>query len=49
MGNAGKAAATHKDGANGIDEVMHGVDVGGQISPVGHKNIISDSMQIKCA
>ncbi len=36
MGDGLEGAASDKDGANGIDEVMHGIDVGGQIGPVGH-------------
>ena len=31
-----KAATSYEDGADGIDEVVHGIDVGGQVSPVGH-------------
>ena len=36
MGNAAKAATTYKDGTHSIDEVVHGIDIGSEISPVGH-------------
>ena len=36
MGNAGEASTTNEDGADGVDEIVHGVDVGGQVRPVGH-------------
>ena len=36
MGHLAEAAATDEDGADGIDEVVHGVDVGGQVGPIGH-------------
>ena len=36
MGDAVEVAATDKDGADGIDEVVHGIDVGGEIGEVGH-------------
>lgn len=31
-----ETAATDEDGADGIDEIVHGVDIGGQVGPVGH-------------
>ena len=36
MGDVGEVTAADEDGAHGIDEVVHGVDVGGQVGPVGH-------------
>ena len=36
MDDAVHVAATDKDGADGIDEIMHGIDVGGEVSQVGH-------------
>ena len=36
MGDVLDAAAANEDGANGLDEVVHRVDVGRQIGPVGH-------------
>ena len=35
MGSFVQASTTNKDGADGIDEVVHGVDVGGEIGPLG--------------
>ena len=32
-----QSTSTDKDGADGIDEIVHGVDIGGQISPLGHR------------
>ena len=31
-----QSTSTNKDSADGIDEVVHGIDVGGQISPLRH-------------
>ncbi len=31
-----EVAAAHKDGADGGDEVVHGIDIGGGVSPCGH-------------
>ena len=36
MSHLAESAATNEDGADGIDEIVHGVDVGGQVGPVGH-------------
>ena len=36
MGSFVQPTTTDKDGADGINEVVHGVDVGGQIRPLGH-------------
>ena len=36
MGYGREAATAKEDGADGIDEVVHGVDVGGEVGPVGH-------------
>ena len=36
MPNMLQGAATDEDGADGLDEVVHGVDVGGKIGPLGH-------------
>ena len=36
MGDCLESAASDEDGADGVDEVVHRVDVGGQIGPVGH-------------
>ena len=36
MGYAGEIAAAHEDGAAGIGKIVHGVDVGGKVSPVRH-------------
>ena len=36
MGDGGERTTTHEDGADGIDEVMHRIDVGGQVGPMGH-------------
>ena len=36
MGDVLDAAATNENGANGLDEVVHRVDVGREIGPVGH-------------
>ena len=36
MGYFVESAATDEDRADGIDEIVHRVDVGGQIGPVGH-------------
>ena len=38
MGYFMETAATDEDGADGIDEIVHGVDVGGQIGPLGHRS-----------
>ena len=37
MDHLTEAAATDEDGADGIDEVVHGIDVGGGIGPIGHR------------
>ena len=34
--DAVKAAAADEDGADGIDEIVHGVDVGGEVGQCGH-------------
>lgn len=31
-----ETAATDEDGADGINEVVHGVDVGAEVCPMGH-------------
>ena len=31
MSDIGKRTTSDKDGAHGIDEIVHGVDIGGQI------------------
>ena len=36
MSDAAESSATYKHCAHGIDEVVHGVDVGSGIRPVGH-------------
>ena len=36
MGDGLQPATSHEDGTDGISEVVHGVDVGGQVGPVGH-------------
>lgn len=36
MGYAAEITATNEDGAHGINEVVHGVDIGGQIGTGGH-------------
>ena len=36
MSHLAETATTDEDGADGIDEVVHGIDVGGRIGPVGH-------------
>ena len=36
MGDGLQAAAPDEDGAYGIGKIVHGVDIGGQVSPVGH-------------
>ena len=36
MGHIAETTATDKDGADGVDEIVHGVDVGGQVGPVWH-------------
>ena len=36
MGNRGNTTSTEKDRADGIDEVVHGIDVSGEVRPVGH-------------
>ena len=36
MGYAAEVAATDKNGADGISEIVHGINVGGQVGPVGH-------------
>ena len=36
MGNIAEATATDEYGADGIDEVVHGVDVCGGVCPVWH-------------
>ena len=36
VGDVGKTAATDEHGADGIDEIMHRVDIGGQVGPGGH-------------
>ena len=36
MGDALECAATDEDGTDGINEIVHGVDIGGQIGPRGH-------------
>ncbi len=37
MGDGLQAATSYEDGANGISEVVHGIDVGCQIGSVGHR------------
>lgn len=32
-----QVAATHEDGADGIDKIMYRVDVSGEIRPIGHR------------
>ena len=36
MGDVCEVATTHIDGADGIDEVVHGVDVGGEVGQLRH-------------
>ena len=36
MADGGQPAATDEYGADGIDEIAHGIDISGQIRPVGH-------------
>ena len=36
MDDTVEVATTNEDGADGIGEVVHGVDVGGEVGPVGH-------------
>ena len=36
VGNGMEIATSHEDGADGIGEIVHGVDVGGEVCPVGH-------------
>ena len=36
MSHLAEAAATDENGADGVDEVVHGVDVGGQVGQVWH-------------
>ena len=36
MGCFMQASASYEYGADGIDEVTHGIDVGGHVSPLGH-------------
>ena len=36
VGRLVQAATADEHGADGIDEIVHGVDVGGQIGPLGH-------------
>ena len=39
MSDVGKASSSDEDGADGVDEVMHGIDIGGlpRTNPVGSK------------
>ena len=36
MGSFVQPTTTDEDGADGINEVVHGVDIGGKIRPLGH-------------
>jgi len=36
MRHLAKAAATDEDGTDGVNEIVHGVDVCGQVGPIGH-------------
>ena len=36
VGNAMEIAPAHEDGADGLHEIVHGIDVGGEICQVGH-------------
>ena len=36
MGHLAATAAADEDGADGVDEVVHGVDVGSEVSPFRH-------------
>ena len=36
MGNTLETAAAHKHGADALHEVVHGIDIGGEIGQVGH-------------
>ena len=36
MGDGRETATTDEDGADGIDEIVHGVDVCGEVRPPGH-------------
>ena len=37
MDHLTEAAATDEDGADGIDEVVHGIDIGGEVGPLRHR------------
>ena len=37
MGHFVETAATDEDGADGIDEVVHGIDIGGEVGPLRHR------------
>ena len=36
MPNMLQGAAADEDGTDGLDEIVHGVDVGGKVGPLGH-------------
>lgn len=36
MGNSSKVATSDEDSAYGIDEIVHGVHVSGEVGPVWH-------------
>ena len=36
MGNSSEVATSDEDSAYGINEIVHGVHVGGEVSPVWH-------------
>ena len=36
VGHLAEGAAADEDGADGIDEVVHGVDIGGELGPFWH-------------
>ena len=37
MGDGLQAATSYEDGTDGISEIVHGINIGGQIGPVGHR------------
>ena len=38
MGDALETSTTNEDGTDGIDKVVHRIDISGKISPIGHRS-----------
>ena len=36
MGNVSESSTADEDRADGVDEIMHGIDVGSGVGPFGH-------------